>query len=65
MTIASPHLPPLTLDQAAEYTNLSPRFLRREIQRGHLGSIRVGRMLRFTTVDLDEYLATNAVPRRN
>lgn len=61
MTHQTVHRPPLTLDQAAEYASVSPRYLRREVQRGHLAVVRLGRLLRFAPADLDEYLGTRRV----
>ncbi len=48
--------PPLNLEEAAAYTNLTARFLRREVQRGRLAVVRLGRLLRFDPDDLDDYL---------
>jgi excisionase family DNA binding protein len=62
MTIPAMRQPPLTLTEAAAYTNLSGRFLRREIQRHRLSVVRLGRTLRFDARDLDAYLASNRVP---
>jgi excisionase family DNA binding protein len=62
MTILATRQPPLTLVEAAAYTNLSGRFLRREIQRRRVAVVRLGRTLRFDARDLDAYLARNRVP---
>jgi excisionase family DNA binding protein len=55
------HRPPLTLDDASEYANLSTRFLRREVQRGRLAVVRPGRMLRFRAEDLDRYIEAHRI----
>jgi excisionase family DNA binding protein len=62
MTGSATRQPPLTLAEASTYTNLSGRFLRREIQRRHLSVVRLGRTLRFDARDLDIYLDSNRVP---
>jgi excisionase family DNA binding protein len=56
--------PPLTLAEASTYTGLTTRFLRREIQRGRIAVVRLGRLLRFDIEDLEEYLDRNRVPVR-
>jgi excisionase family DNA binding protein len=62
MTISATRQPPLTLTEAAAYTNLSGRFLRREIQRRRISVVRLGRTLRFEARDLEVYLDRNRVP---
>ncbi len=54
--------PPLKLTEAATYTGLTPRFIRREVQRGRLAVVRPGRLLRFRIEDLDRYLDERRVP---
>ena len=42
--------------QAAEMLNISPKTVRREIARGKIKGIRVGRVWRVTTKELNRYL---------
>lgn len=56
--------PPANLSDAATYANVSTRFIRREVERGHLPVVRIGRMLRFHLDDLDAYLAGHRVASR-
>ncbi|WP_408637671.1 helix-turn-helix domain-containing protein [Ornithinimicrobium sediminis] len=60
------HVPTLmTLRQAAKYTTLSERTLRREIAGERLATVRVGRCLRLRRQDLDSYVGQHRVPARD
>jgi len=48
--------PPLTLEQAAQYLNISQRYMRRLVAERRVAFHKVGRLLRFRTTDLDEFL---------
>lgn len=45
----------LTIDEAAEYLNVSVRFMRRVVSGRRLRHYKVGRFLRFDRSDLDEF----------
>lgn len=46
----------LTLEEAAAYLRISPRFLRSETGANHVTAARVGKRLLFVVEDLDEYV---------
>ena len=54
-TIAQ-HRPPLKVEEAAEYLNVSVRFLRDRRRDGQLPAIKYGGLLRFDPDDLDRYI---------
>jgi excisionase family DNA binding protein len=56
----------LTADQAAEYLNVTPRFVRRLTSERRVPFVRLGRHVRFDTRDLDEFIAAGRCepPRR-
>lgn len=47
------------LAEAARVLMLSPRTLRREISKGTIGTVRIGRLRRIPKSELDRYLAEN------
>ena len=51
-TIAQ-HRPPLNVEEAAEYLNVSVRFVRDRRRDGQLPAIKLGGLLRFDPDDLD------------
>ncbi len=60
---SAPHRPPMTVQTGSAHLNVSPRFLRREIQQGRLPVIRLGRMIRLQVEDLDAYLDAHRLVR--
>ncbi|MEY2419965.1 MAG: hypothetical protein QOI95_32 [Acidimicrobiaceae bacterium] len=42
--------------EAAEYIGVTPPTLYRLANAGHLGGYRIGRVFRFRTIELDDYL---------
>jgi excisionase family DNA binding protein len=52
----------LTVAETAEYLNTSERFVRRLIAERRIAFHRVGRHLRFSMSDLEEWLALRRVP---
>jgi excisionase family DNA binding protein len=48
--------PWLTVDQAANYLAMTPKALRQACRRGRVRFHRLGRLIRFTTAELDEAL---------
>lgn len=54
-TIAQ-HRPPLNVEEAAEYLNVSVRFVRDRRRDGQLPAIKFGGLLRFHPDDLDAYV---------
>ncbi len=54
-TIAQ-HRPPLNVEEAAEYLNVSVRFVRDRRSDGQLPAIKLGGLLRFDPDDLDRYI---------
>jgi len=54
-TIAQ-HRPPLNVEEAAEYLNVSVRFVRDRRRDGQLPAIKLGGLLRFDPEDLDRYI---------
>ena len=56
-----PRLPPLTLPEAAEYLNVSERFMRRLVAERRVAFHKLGHLLRFHVADLDRLLAAGRV----
>lgn len=54
-------LPPLTLDQAAQYLNVSERKMRRLVAERRVPFHKIGRLLRFLVADLDDLLESGRV----
>jgi excisionase family DNA binding protein len=58
----------LTVDQAAQRLNVSPRFVRRLISERRVAFVRLGRHVRLATEDLDAFVAAGRsdvlAPRR-
>ena len=52
----------LTVEQAADYLNITTHFTRRLIRERRIPFLKVGRLIRFRRTDLDAYLTTCAVP---
>jgi excisionase family DNA binding protein len=52
---------PLTLDEAAEYLNVTPRFIRRLMYERRIPYYKLGRLVRFSSADLDNLLDTARV----
>ena len=52
----------LTLDQAAEYLNVTGHFIRRLTHERRLPFLKVGRLVRIRRKDLDEFLEGHLVP---
>ena len=48
---------PLTLPEAATYLNVTERYMRRLVTERRITYFKVGRLLRFSTEDLDAFLA--------
>ncbi|MGH9078598.1 MAG: helix-turn-helix domain-containing protein [Acidimicrobiales bacterium] len=46
---------PLTLVEAAEYLNVTERYMRRLVAERRIPYFKVGRLLRFSAADLDSY----------
>jgi len=53
--------PPLTLLEAAEYLNVSQRFMRRLVAERRIAFHKLGHLLRFHVADLDRLLAAGRV----
>jgi excisionase family DNA binding protein len=49
----------LTVEQAADYFNVSPRWVRRAVDERRIEFVKVGIQLRFRREALDAYLAAN------
>jgi excisionase family DNA binding protein len=52
---------PLTLIEAADYLNVSPRYMRRIVAEHRIAYFKVGRILRFSPIELDRYLSASLV----
>jgi excisionase family DNA binding protein len=52
-----------TVDEFAEYLGVVRLTVRREIKRGNLKAVRVGRSVRITPAAAEAYLAANEVVR--
>lgn len=48
--------PPLSLDEAAAYLNVKPRYMRRLVEQRRVPVLRFGRLLRFNVADLDAFI---------
>jgi excisionase family DNA binding protein len=46
----------LTVDEAADYLNVTPRFVRRLVSDHRIAVHRLGRQIRFAIDDLDAYI---------
>ncbi len=51
----------LTVDEAAAYLNVTSRFVRRLVAERRVSYLKVGRLVRFDTKDLDEFLRQGRV----
>jgi excisionase family DNA binding protein len=49
-----PH-PLMTFDEAARYLGVTPRFVRKLVAERRLAHRKLGRLIRFTRADLDEF----------
>ena len=58
---ATPADTPLTILQAAEYLNVSERFMRRLVAERRVAYHKVGKLLRFRSQDLDDFLESGRV----
>jgi len=52
----------LTVDQAADYLNITEHFVRRLIRERRIPFLKVGRLVRLRRSDIDAYLAGRLVP---
>ncbi len=52
----------LTVEQAAEYLNITDHFVRRLIRERRIPFVKVGRLVRLRRSDIDDYLAGRRVP---
>lgn len=52
----------LTVEQAAEYLNITDHFVRRLIRERRIPFVKVGRLVRLRRTDIDDYLAGRLVP---
>lgn len=52
----------LTVEQAAEYLNITDHFVRRLIRERRIPFLKVGRLIRLRRTDIESYLAGCAVP---
>ncbi len=52
----------LTVEQAADYLNITDHFMRRLIRERRIPFLKVGRLVRLRRTDLEDYLAACAVP---
>lgn len=52
----------LTVEQAADYLNITDHFVQRLIRERPIPFLKVGRLVRFRRADLEDYLAACAVP---
>jgi excisionase family DNA binding protein len=55
------HEPPLTLDEAANYLNVSGRYMRRLVAERRIAYHKVGHFLRFRVADLERFLQAGRV----
>jgi excisionase family DNA binding protein len=51
----------LSVEAAAEYLGASPRFVRRLVAERRVPYVKVGRLVRLTAEDLDDYIAAARV----
>ncbi len=56
--------PLYTREEAAQYLNVTLRFVTRCVQERRISYVRVGRMVRIPESALAEYLSANSVPPR-
>lgn len=52
----------LTVEQAADYLNITEHFVRRLIRERRIPFLKVGRLVRLRRTDIDDYLAGRLVP---
>ncbi len=52
----------LTVEQAADYLNITDHFMRRLIRERRIPFLKVGRLVRLRRADIDAYLAGCSVP---
>ena len=52
----------LTVEQAADYLNITTHFTRRLIRERRIPFLKVGRLVRLRRADIDTYLAARAIP---
>jgi excisionase family DNA binding protein len=52
----------LTVEQAADYLNITDHFVRRLIRERRIPFLKVGRLVRLRRTDLEAYLAECSVP---
>lgn len=52
----------LTVEQAADYLNITDHFVRRLIRERRIPFLKVGRLVRLRRSDIEAYLAACAVP---
>jgi excisionase family DNA binding protein len=52
----------LTMEQAAELLNVTPRMIRRLIAERRIGYVKVGRYVRLRPKHIEEYLSANDHP---
>jgi excisionase family DNA binding protein len=52
----------LTVEQAAEYLNITDHFVRRLIRERRIPFVKVGRLVRLRRTDIDDYLAGRLIP---
>lgn len=57
----SDHDRPLTLDEAAQYLNVTDRYVRRLVAERRVAYHKLGRLLRFRQADLDRLLDAGRV----
>ena len=51
----------LSVEAAAEYLSTSPRFIRRLVAERRVPYVKVGRLVRLTPEDLDDFIAAGRV----
>jgi excisionase family DNA binding protein len=51
----------MSMDAAAEYLSASPRFIRRLVAERRVPYVKVGRLVRLTAEDLDDFIAAGRV----
>jgi excisionase family DNA binding protein len=61
-SIIPDHRPPLNVEEAADYLNVSVRFVRDRRRDGQLPAIKLGGLLRFHPDDLDAYIESCQEP---
>lgn len=52
----------LTVEQAADYLNITDHFVRRLIRERRIPFLKVGRLVRLRRTDLEDYVAACSVP---